>query len=212
MKKIVFLLFCMQNCLCLIAQQNLGIRNSNYAGIQGALLNPSSIVDSKLKWDINVMSVGEVFHNTFLYAPQSSLNFFGIKKIIKGSIDENLFYTHFDAQNPNKLYNVTLSTEILGPSFFLKIKKNHWIGLTIAARAYGNIKNISGAAGQNAFDYFQNTGLWNTDLQDNKTRINFMGWLQYGLHYGTVLYRKDRNELKAGITLNYLQGVAAAFV
>jgi uncharacterized protein DUF5723 len=212
MKKTLILVLCVHVSLCILAQQNLGIRNSNYVGIQGSLLNPSSIADSKLKWDVNVMSVGEVFDNTFLYAPKSSLNFFGIKKIIKGSIDEDLFYTHFDAQNPGKLYHVTLSTEILGPSFCLKIKKNHWIGLTIAGRAYADIRNISGGLAQNAFDYFQNKGLWNTDLHDNKTKINSMGWLQYGIHYATVIYSRGRDELKAGISLNYLQGIAAAYV
>ena len=212
MRIILVFVLCVHICLCLTAQQNLGVRNSNYAGIQGSLLNPSSIADSKLKWDLNVMSVGEVFDNIFLYAPKNSLSFFGIKKIIKGSIDENLFYTHFDAQNPNQLYNVTLSAEAFGPSFFLKIKKNHWIGLTIAGRAYANIKNISGGAAQNAFDYFLNKGLWNTDLHDNTARINSMGWFQYGLHYATVLYNNGRDELKAGISLNYLQGIAAAYV
>jgi hypothetical protein len=212
MRIILVLVFCIYGSLCVLAQQNLGIRSSNYAGIQGSLLNPSSIADSKLKWDLNVLSVGEVFDNTFLFAPKSALSFFGIKKIIKGSIDENLFFTHFDPQNPNKLYNVTLSTEFLGPSFFLKIERNHWIGLTVTGRGYANIKNISGAAAQNAFDYFKNKGLWNTDLHDNSARINSMGWLQYGLHYATVLYRNGRDELKAGISLNYLQGIAAAYL
>ncbi len=210
-KKLAFLL-CMLSSLCMHAQQNLGMRNSNYAGIQASLLNPSSIADSKLKWDLNLISVGEVFSNNFLYAPKNSLAFFGFKRIIKGSIDENLFYTNFDAQNPNKLYNVSLSAEILGPSFFMKIKKNHWIGLTIAGRVYANVKDVSGGVAQNAFDYFVNKGLWNTDLHDKTARINSMGWLQYGLHYATVLYKNGRNELKAGISLNYLQGIAAAYV
>ncbi|HMC86941.1 MAG TPA: hypothetical protein VKI61_15545, partial [Chitinophagaceae bacterium] len=102
MKKMVLFFACLQASVCVFAQQNIGIRNSNYAGIQGALLNPSSIADSKLKWDVNVISAGEVFDNTFLYAPKKSLNFFGIKKIIDGSINENLFFTRYDANDPNK--------------------------------------------------------------------------------------------------------------
>jgi hypothetical protein len=211
MNKMLVLFLCMYSSVCLFAQQNLGIRNSNYAGIQGALINPSSIADSKLKWDLNILSVGEVFDNNFLYAPKNALGFFGIKKIIEGSIHEDLFNTRFDPQNPNKLYNVTLSTEIVGPSFYITVLKKHVIGLTIAGRGYANIKNITGHAGQNAFDYFQNKGLWNTDFHDNSARLNSMGWLQYGLHYATVIYSKGRNELKAGISLNYLQGIAAAY-
>ena len=38
-----------------------------------------------------------------------------------------------------------------------------------------------------------------------------MGWIQYGFHYGAVLYKKGRDELKAGISLNYLQGIVANY-
>src|SRR5450432_3131065 len=125
MKKMLAFFLPMSICLCLHAQQNLGIQNSNYAGIGGALLNPSSLADSKLKWDVNVLSGDVVFDNTFLFASKSSVPLFGFKKIIKGSIDEDLFQTHFDPMNPDKLYNLTLSTEILGPSFFMKVAKKH---------------------------------------------------------------------------------------
>jgi hypothetical protein len=147
MKKVLAFLLCMHGVVCLFAQQDLGIRNSNYSGIQGALLNPSSIADSKLKWDVNVLSVDEVFDNNFLYAPKSSLKFLGFKNIIDGAIHETIFSTHFDPMQPNKLYNLTFSTEVLGPSFFIKIAKKHEIGLTIAGRAYSNIRDISGTIG-----------------------------------------------------------------
>jgi Family of unknown function (DUF5723) len=212
MKKTVFFLFFSHSCLCLHAQQNLGIRNSNYAGIQGALLNPSSIADSKLKWDVNVLSIGEVFDNSFLYAPKNSLPFFGIGGIIRGIIHEDLFLTHFNPGDLNKQYNFTFSAEFLGPSFFVKIAKKHVIGLTIAERSYANIKDVSGNLAQNAFAYLLEPGLWNTSFHDNRTRVNTMSWLSYGLHYATELYRKGENVLTGGISLNYLQGIAAAYV
>ena len=211
MKKTTAFIICLHTCLGVFAQQNLGIRNSNYAGIQGALLNPSSIADSKLDWDVNVFSVDEVFANNFLYAPKSSLTFLGINRIIGGSINEDLFNTRFNPSQPDKLYNVTASTEILGPSFFMKLAKKQSIGLTIAGRSYANIGNISGNLAQNAFAYFLEKNLYNTTYQDNTARVNSMGWLEYGLHYATVLYSQGGNELKGGISLNYLQGVAAAY-
>jgi hypothetical protein len=212
MKKLVAFILCIHSGLCLLAQQQLGIWNSNYAGIGGALLNPSSIADSKLKWDLNILSGNTVFANNFLYAPKSELAFFGIKRIIEGSIHENLFGTRYDPQNPDKLYNVSFSAEVLGPSFFVKIAKVHEIGFTVAARAYGNIRNITGNAGQNAFDYLLGSSLWNKTFSDQSARLNAMGWLQYGLHYATVLYSDGRSELKGGISLNYLRGLGAAYV
>jgi hypothetical protein len=212
MKKAAFFLLCAPICLCLTAQQNLGIRNSNYAGIQGALLNPSSIADSRLKWDVNVLSAGEVFANSFLFAPKSSLPFFGVGRIIKGSIHEDLFFTHFNLQDPGKLYNLTFSAEILGPSFFVKIKKKHVVGFTIAERSYGNIKDVSGNLAENSFAYLLEPDLWNTTLHDSTTRVNSMSWLSYGMHYATILYSNGRGELKGGFSLNYLQGIEAAYV
>ena len=212
MKLMLGLLVSIHLCESVSAQQNLGIRNSNYAGIQGALLNPSSIADSKLKWDLNVFSIDEVFDNNFLYAPKSSLSFLGFRKIINGSIHEDLFDTHYNSAEPNKLYNVTFSTEILGPSFFVKVAKKHEIGFTISARGYANINKISGSLAQNAFDYFLGKDLWNSELHDRSARIDAMSWLQYGFHYAKILYNSGKNELKGGLTFNYLQGSAAAYV
>jgi hypothetical protein len=212
MKKTVILSFFLYVGLHSPAQEGLGIRNSNYAGIQGTFLNPSAIAGSKLDWDINLLSANTSFANNFLYAPKSSLAFFGIRKIIEGSIHENLFQTRYDLQAPDNLYNVSFSTQILGPSFFLKIRKKQEIGLTVAARAYTNIRDISGNAAQNAFDYFLSSALWNTTYQEQSARLNGMGWLEYGLHYATILYSDGRNELKAGVSLNYLQGLGAAYV
>jgi len=194
------------------AQQDLGAWNSNYAGIGGSLLNPSSIAGSKLEWDIHLLSAQVDFANTFLYAPKSAVPFFGIRRIIKGSIGENLFLTRYDPMNPDKRYQVVFSGEVLGPSFFMKIKKKHEIGLTAALRAVGNIRNITGNAGQNAFDYLLSGNLWNTDYRERSARINGMGWMEWGLHYATVLYGDGTDELKAGITLKYEQGMFAVYV
>jgi hypothetical protein len=212
MKKCLVFILCLNIFLYSPAQQNMGMDNSNYAGIKGALLNPSSIGDSKLKWDLNVFSGSTLFDNDFLFVPKGSLPLFGFKKIIKGIIHTDLFYTAFDANNPNKLYQVTLTNEILGPSFFMTWKKKHIIGLTIGARSYTSIKNIPGNVAQNAFSFLQEKDLWNQTFTDNGTSINSMSWLDYALHYSTVIYRMGKHELTGGISLKYLQGVTGVYV
>ncbi|HLI93585.1 MAG TPA: DUF5723 family protein, partial [Puia sp.] len=132
--------------------------------------------------------------------------------IIKGSIDEDLFLTRYEPQDPNRRYQLSFAAEFLGPSFFITVKKKHEIGLTIALRGMGNIRDITGNAGQNAFDYLLGSSLWNTTYQEQSARINGMGWMEWGLHYATVLFADDRNELKAGATLKYEQGMFAAYV
>jgi hypothetical protein len=212
MKQIVIFMCSLWLCPNIYAQQNMGIDNSNYAGIQSAFLNPSSFVDSKLKWDIHVFSTGTLFDNNFLYIPKGSVPAFGFKKIFKGIINTDLFYSYFNSNTPNKLYQVTLSTDIMGPSFQMEIAKKHEIGFTIAARSYTDIKNIPGNVAQNAFAYLLEKDLWNTTFHDNSSNLNSMTWLDYAIHYGTVLYRRGKHEIKGGVSLKYLQGIAAAYI
>jgi hypothetical protein len=210
MKKLVIIILLAASRTSLFAQ-DLGVQNSNYAGIQGALLNPSSIAGSPLKWDINILSGDAFFAGNFLYAPVKNLRFFGFGHIIKGSLNEELFGTRWDPNNPNKKYDEALSTTILGPSFFVTVHKKHEIGLTMAARAVATVRNITGNLGENAFAYFQDGNLWNTNWQDNSARVNGMAWMEYGVHYATVLYTQGENSLKGGISLNYLVGAEAAY-
>src|SRR5215831_6841951 len=211
MKRTTILLLLLSIANFIFAQQDLGIRNSNYAGIQGAGLNPSSIADSKLKWDINVFSTNTVFDNTFLFIPRDSLHVLGFKNIINDIIHQTQFQTHFDPQHPDKLYDVTLSNELLGPSFMINISDRSAIGFVTAARYYTNINDITGHFAQNAFAYLQEQDLWNKPFHDSTARLNTMGWLEYGVDYAHVFYKNGRNELKGGITLKYLQGIAAGY-
>jgi hypothetical protein len=94
----------------------------------------------------------------------------------------------------------------------MKIKKKHEIGLTTALRGMSSIRDITGNAGQNAFDYLLSSSLWNTTFQEQSARVNAMGWMEYGLHYATVLYGDGQDELKAGATLKYEQGMFAVYV
>jgi hypothetical protein len=194
------------------AQRNPEASASNYSGIQSSLLNPASIADSKLAWDVNILSGGFVFDNDFLFIPKSTIPAFGFGQIFKGAIHANLFYPRFDPQNPNKTYNFTYASDILGPSFQLTIAKKHTLGFTLSARTYSNVSHISGQLAQDAYTFLGEKDLWNTPFSANGTRFNLAGWLDYGFHYATVVFSNSRYEVKGGITFKYLQGLAAAYV
>src|SRR5258708_736557 len=196
---------------CAAAQYEMGIANSNYFGIRGVLLNPAAGADTKFKLDVNVLSAGVRFDNTFLYVPKGAVPAFGFKSIIDGIIHTDKFATNYDRTQPGKLYNLTLSAEILGPSFLLALPNRQSIGFSIANRASASIRNIPGATGQNAFDYLRGPALWDTTFSDHSTRLNGMDWLEYGFHYAAVLFDDGTDKFNAGITFKYLQGIAAAY-
>src|ERR1043165_1029160 len=180
MKKTFLFLLLAYSYIFTNAQQDLGIWNSNYAGILGIGINPSSIVDSKLKWDVNVLSWNVVYDNTFLFIPRDSLKFFGIKNILNDVFNQTQFITEFNHANPDQQFDVTLSNEFAGPSFMMRVGKKSEIGFTTAARMYVNINDITGHFGQNAFAYLDEQDLYNTTFTDNSARLNSMGWLEYG--------------------------------
>ena len=213
MRKMLIAWLCL--CLCLPvwlnAQYNFGIGNGNYSGIQGARINPAVTAGSPLRWEVNVVSADMLYDNTFVYIPHGSVPVLGFKSIYNGIIQNNHFSTHYDPSNPGKLYQFTMSTEVLGPSVRFNIGADQSIGLTIAARSYENMHDIPGSTAQNAFAYLMEDDLWNKPLSDHSSRVYGMGWLQYGLNYSAVLLDDGSNKLKAGIGINYLQGVIAAY-
>src|SRR6185437_16780911 len=211
MRKILTAWLCLCVPVCLSAQYNFGIGNGNYSGIQGARINPAVTAGSPLKWEVNLVSGDMLYDNTFVYIPKGSVPVLGFKSIYKGIIDNNHFYTHYDPSNPGKLYQFTMSTEVLGPSVRFNIGTDQSIGLTIAARSYENMHDLPGTTAQTAFAYLMQSDLWNKPLRDHSSRLNGMGWLQYGLNYSAVLLDDGTNKLKAGIGINYLQGVIAAY-
>ncbi|HLZ88277.1 MAG TPA: DUF5723 family protein, partial [Puia sp.] len=192
------------------AQYDMGITGSNYSGVRSMLVNPAAGADPRYQLDVNVLSASVLFNNTFLYVPKGAVPAFGFGSIIKGIIHTNKFATYYDPARPGKLYNVTLSGEILGPSFQLALPNRQSIGLTIANRLSANVRDIPGATAENAYAYLRSPGLWDTTFTDGSTRVNGMDWMEYGVHYAAVLFDDGTDQWNAGITLKYLQGIAAA--
>ena len=212
MRKMLIAWLCLCLPVCLSAQYNFGIGNGNYSGILGARINPAVTAGSPLKWEVNLVSGDMLYDNTFVYIPHGSVPVLGFKSIYNGIIDNNHFSTHYDPANPNKLYQFTMSTEVIGPSIRFNMGTNQSIGFTIAARSYENMHDLPGTTAQNAFSYLMQTDLWNKPLSDYSSRVNGMGWLEYGLNYSAVLVNNGKSQLKFGIDLKYLQGVVAAYV
>ncbi|MBK7856370.1 MAG: hypothetical protein IPJ79_17085 [Bacteroidetes bacterium] len=72
MKKIIFSVAALFFASASFAQDMLGIRNSNYAGVTGLDLNPASIVDSRLKFDFNLVTMGVVLDNNYLLSQKTA--------------------------------------------------------------------------------------------------------------------------------------------
>ncbi|MEL1241665.1 DUF5723 family protein [Flavobacterium flavipallidum] len=194
MKKRIFLsLFALAGFSAANAQSYLGYVHDNYAGVQSALYNPASIVDSRFKTDINLFSFSSALGN----------DLYGVKVFdaFKSGYDFDL-EAKKNFSNANNAY---FNTDIMGPSFMFNIAPKHSIAVFTRARAFLNVIDVNGK-------------VINDITKDNSTSFpsaslgspNAVGnsWGELGLSYAAVLFQKGQHFLKGGITAKYLQGVA----
>lgn len=211
MKRILTLLFLSCCFFYADAQEYLGIINSNYAGILGASLNPSSFVDSKLTFDINIASGGSSLDNTFLYIPKDDLTFFGFGNIVD-IVKKKEYLTRFDPNDPNALHNLTFSTEGTGPSFMINFAHRHSLGFTTGGKFFSTANNIAGHVAQNAYQELRDTSLWGINWKAENMQMNIMAWAEYGLTYGIVLYQNPKHEFKGGLALKIVDGFGGGYM
>ena len=112
------------------AQSYLGYYHDNYTGVQSTLFNPASIVDSRFKADINIVSASAFVGNDYYGLKMSDL--------FKDSFD-------FDKQGRKSVTNNFIgNVDIMGPSFMFNIAPKHSIAVFTRARSIANVSKIDG--------------------------------------------------------------------
>lgn len=179
------------------AQSYFGFQNDNYAGVNGVVYNPSSIVDSRFRSDINLASYDVGFSNNYY-----SFNFGNIF----GTIDDG---NEFEILSQNKSNSFFTKFDVLGPSFMMNIDDIQSIALTTRFRGISHFTDLDGR--------FLNS-IANTDANENYSisNQNFSiasnTWFEVGGTYARVLLNKDENFLKGGLTLKYIVGINSAYI
>ncbi|XMO85500.1 DUF5723 family protein [Algibacter sp. AS12] len=182
------------------AQSYVGHSVDNYSGVHGLISNPSNVVDSRVKTDVNLFSAS-VFGGS---------DYFGINvgDVIKS---DGGFDFEADAEKfPSNANNFFLNADILGPSFMFNLTPKSSIGMVSRVRAFFNINNISGELYENLADNFDTDEDFIFDSQNLTGTIH--AWAEVGLVYGRVFMDKEQNFLKGGVTLKYLQGAGGVFI
>jgi hypothetical protein len=198
MKK-TLLLFCfLGSFFCARGQSYFGFRDDNYAGIQGALFNPSVIVDSKYKADVTIFSASSTAQND-LYG----VNF---AEVLDGGFDLQADASKNIKSNNRGNFNV----DILGPSFMMNITPVHSIALFSRVRSITNLVDVNG----------QLVDEVNKDIDMSKSFLISGGnpngvsnsWAEIGASYATVLLDRDMHFIKGGITVKYLMAGVNGYI
>lgn len=200
MKKYIFLLcIAVASFTTTNAQRYYGIANSNYAGINGLYINPANISDNRLINDIQVLSGNVAVNQNYGYAN----NFKALLDSFTNGKDIN-----FTKNNNTNNIGFGALGEGRGPSFMFQVKKKHAIGLLSRVRLVGSGSGISS-------DFFTlvNAGIKRVGFgngytfNSGTTNVSLNLFSEIGIVYGRELINKDKNFLKAGITLKRYNGL-----
>src|SRR5258706_5282436 len=207
MKKIILLLAAISFGANLFAQEMLGIANSNYAGVSGMHLNPSTIVDSRLKFDFNLITYGISFDNDYLYIPKADLKFFGFR-----NIGDQIDAKHYQEYDTTSNKNITFATMVKGPSIAFAVKE-YYFALHIAVRGYVSIKDLHYAIAKFGYEddglhYKPQQSKW---YESGPLNIGAMAWGELGVTYGREILNKTSNYLKGAVTIKRLWGYGSVY-
>ncbi|MFO8129432.1 MAG: DUF5723 family protein [Bacteroidales bacterium] len=188
-----------------------GTVNSNYSGSAGIAINPSSLVNSKLYMDVNLLT-GDIFaENNYLHIHKED---YGLFKILgpDGHIpaygdDENLF----DRYRNKDLKHAYMNIRMQGPSFMIVVG-DHAFGLHTALRSNMSMYRMPYDVANFLYEGLEYAPQHNINYNDHDAYLSNLEWGEIGLTYSGVLYKYGMDRITGGITLKYLSGVASGYL
>ncbi|MEO6188598.1 MAG: OmpA family protein [Ginsengibacter sp.] len=185
------------------------MNTGNYAGITGVSLQPASIVDSRHRFDINLISTDVSFDNNYFLVDKNA-----ILKFNKNNFDS---YKEFKdnylseaSLGPNETAFFNVQSRVQLPfSFMATTGKKSAIAANLQFRSIAQGRGISTELANLAFNDFYYPPLNNAPLNASGLSINTLSWAEAGLTVGRVLYSSGNHFLKGAITGKYLAGVSS---
>lgn len=196
----------------LCGQEMLGIKSSNYSGVLGISLNPSSMHASKLYMDFNLVSVNSAVGNDYMYIGIQQFRdylFRDKEPVYYTSDGEKRNFTIY--RNDESKYG-NVGARINGPGAMMVYGK-HAFGFSSSFRSYSSFTNLPPDMANfiyEAIDYNAQHQIVYTH-NDNPIRVGSLTWTELNFSYAYNFRRYKWEYWSAGITLKPLFGMAAVF-
>ena len=193
----------------LSAQDYIGFNQSNYAGVSGVYLQPASIVDSRMKFDMTLVGFNIGAYNNYIGVDRAAFKKTNGAYGFENPKFDSLYLHENISSNDKSFY---LHNRINGPSFMFNINHKNAIAFTSAARNYVNIDGVSPQLAKLGFAEFKYPSLWVQNLQNKNLSIQEMSWAEYGLSFAHIFKEDNQHYFKAGATVKLLQGIQSAYM
>ncbi len=218
-KKILFLFLLITIALKPITAQEMnGYVHSNYSGITGAQMNPTSLVNSRLYFDLNIIGVHINVDNNYIFLANDEYKFTRFLslnpefpehevRVSQTRVENRVYYDFFNEE----LKNAFTQVKVYGPSMMYS-KNNRAFGFATSLRNIVSGKDIPyeiAKFGAEGFDYYP---LHRIRFIDNKSfRASGISFGEIALSYAQVIHKRNRDHITAGITVKGLLGFGGGY-
>ncbi len=201
----------------LTAQEQLGIRTSNFGGVNSLLLNPANSQTMPFAWDANLLGAGFFFENNYTFlenfrlldllnAPDN-LELRPLLEADNTTAPINSLILDFYRIDANSTSHAGFLVNAMGPSLALRIGDAHSVGLFTRARAFLNTFEIPASLGY----YEYNSQPFETAIEIDPASGSALAWSEVGLNYAYHGLTSD-GALSFGASLKFLQGYEAVYI
>jgi hypothetical protein len=216
MKKYFFIIIILLISRGLFAQLSLGLVNGNYSGSYGSIINPSSMANTKLKSDINILALHAFAENNYLYFPSKQSS---VIKLFNGAYDyhyipkpygtgeRNVYAYYYD----KSLKNFFIDSRIIGPSVMISVGDNVF-GARTSFRMMSSTRRLPYDIANFSFYGMDFKPQHNIIYNNSNYDMASMAWWELKLSYATILSRHRNNHWSAGISLGPAFGYSGAYM
>jgi hypothetical protein len=198
------------------AQEQIGLRVSNFSGVNSMMLNPAQVLVSRQGWDVNLMSGYFFIENNYAYIQDASalelLRSGGSAKIKPifsenggGPTGPNTYALNFS--NDDQTRFIGLAGGVMGPSFMVSHPSGHSFGAFLNGRVAFGARRIP-----NPLSYYkyENQPLFET-FTIEPFELAMLAWGELGLNYGFRFPTYNGNEIGFAVTLKAIQGYETVY-
>jgi outer membrane protein OmpA-like peptidoglycan-associated protein len=191
--------------LFLQAQQPFsGFRSGNYSGVNGVFYNPASIVDSRYRWDVNLVSTHVAVGNNFAS--------FQLRKLPSLLRNDSLSIDSMFLKTKKATLAAMVNADITGPSVMFHVNARLSMALTTRFRSFVNISDVDKAFAQTISNQISNATYPYQAQSSYNQHLSANAWAEYGVSGAYILMNQEQHFLKGGVSLKYLAGYGNAYL
>ncbi len=209
MRKLLLLLFLFLSFSFYRAQNFLGLANSNYSGVYGIDLQPASIADNRLRFDINFLGGSASFYNDYLDIKSSLLLGNAMDwDSLSNTADGRAFFPE-RLNDGEKFFYAQQDLHL--PSIMLSLGRKQSIAFTSRIRTFLNVDHVSEILARQLYYEINEPDFWGTSYNNDGLQGSLMNYMELGLAYARVMVDNDKHFLKGGARLKRLIGGGAFY-